>query len=117
MTNGLWKGSLLVQINSLNWKKRFSREHTKNPNANVRARPVVIFRAVGYHPPKVQLAFHIYYVKYGNTLKCKRISWSSGGGGGGGGDVLKYFSISYMYNAKTDHFSPEIKPYTHGNRK
>ena len=36
MTNGLLKGSLLVLIISLYWKKRFSREHTKNPNANVK---------------------------------------------------------------------------------
>ena len=33
-------------------------------------------------PPESQLAFHIYYVKYENTLTCKRISWDSGGGGG-----------------------------------
>ena len=50
----------------------------------------------------VKLAFHIYYVKYENTLTCKRISWNSGGGGGtrgggggggggGGDDVLKIF--------------------------
>ena len=32
-------------------KKRFSREHTKNPNGNVRARPDVTYWAVGYHPP------------------------------------------------------------------
>ena len=37
-------------------------------------------------PPKFQLAFHIYYVKYKNTLACKRISWNSGGN-----DVLKIF--------------------------
>ena len=60
-------------------KKGFSREHTKNPNANVRARPEVTFWAVGYHSPEFQLAFHIYYVKYGNTLTCKRISWNWGG--------------------------------------
>ena len=66
-------------------KKRFSREHTKNPNANVWARPDVTFWAVGYHPPGSQLAFHIYYVKYENTLTCKKISWDSGGGGEGGG--------------------------------
>ena len=42
-------------------------------------------------PPEFQLAFHIYYVKYENTLTCKRISWNSGGGGGGGDDVLKIF--------------------------
>ena len=80
MTNGLWKGSLLVLILSLYWKKPSSREHTKNPNANVWARPDVTFWAVGYHPPKSQLAFHIYYVKYENTLTCKRISLDLGGG-------------------------------------
>ena len=33
--------------------------------------------------PESQLAFHIYinYVKYENTLTCKRISWDLGGGG------------------------------------
>ena len=71
-------------------EKRFSREHTKNPNANVRAGPDVTFWAVVYHspppPPEFQLAFHIYYVKYENTLPCKRISWNSGGN-----DVLKIF--------------------------
>ena len=72
MTNGLWKGSVLVLIISLYWKKRFSREHTKIPNANVRARPDVTFWAMGYHPPpKSQLAFNVYYVKYENTLTCK----------------------------------------------
>ena len=84
MTNGLLKGILLVLIIALYMKKRFSREHTKNPNANVRARPDVTFWAVGYHSPKSQLAFHIYYVNYENTLTHKRISWDSGGGGGGG---------------------------------
>ena len=69
-------------------EKRFSRKHTKNPNANVRALPDVTFWAVGYHPPpEFQLAFHIYYVKYENTLACKRIIYNSGGGG----DVLKIF--------------------------
>ena len=65
-------------------------------------------------PPKFQLAVHIYYVKYEDTLTCKRISWNSGGGGG---DVLKIFSLSYMYNTKSDHFSPKIKPYIYGNTK
>ena len=67
-------------------KKIFKRAH-QNPNANDRARPDVTFWAVGYHsPPESQLAFHIYYVKYENTLTCKRISWDSGGN-----DVLKIF--------------------------
>ena len=39
-------------------------------------------------PPEFQLAFHIYYVKYENTLTWKRISWNLGGGGN---DVLKIF--------------------------
>ena len=50
-------------------------------------------------PPESQLAFHIYYVKYENTLTCKRICWDSGGGGGGGGgnDVLKiFFYLRYV---------------------
>ena len=59
-------------------KTIFKRAH-KNPNAYVRARPDVTFWAVGYPPPEFQLAFHTYYVKYKNTLTCKRISWSSGG--------------------------------------
>ena len=29
-------------------------------------------------PPEFQLAFYTYYVKYKNTLTCKRISWDSG---------------------------------------
>ena len=70
-----------VLIISLNWIF-FSREHTKNPNANVGAHPDVTFWAVGYHPsPSAsQLAFHIYYVNYEKTLTCKRISWDSEGG-------------------------------------
>ena len=28
-----------------------------------------------------------------------------------------YFSISYMCNTKSDHFSPKIKLYIYGNRK
>ena len=73
MTNGLWKGSLLVLIISLYWKKRFSRRHNKNPNANVRARLDITFWAVGYHsspPPQFQLAFHIYNVKWGGGEWC-----------------------------------------------
>ena len=64
-------------------------------------------------PPEFQLAFHIYYVKYENTLTCKRISWNSGGGD----DVLKIFPISYMYNTKSHHLSPKIKRCFNGNRK
>ena len=38
----------------------FSREHTRNPHANVRAPPNVTFWAVGYHsppPPRVPTSF------------------------------------------------------------
>ena len=64
-------------------------------------------------PPESQLAFHIYYVKYEKTCMYERISWDSGWGD----DVLKYFSIYYMYNTKSDHFSPITKPYIYGNMK
>ena len=57
----------------------------QNSNAYVQARPDITFWAAGYlpppPPPEFQLAFHIYYVKYENTLTCKGISWNSGGGG------------------------------------
>ena len=60
MTNGLLRGSLLVLLISLYWGKRFSREHTKNPNANVRAQPDVTFGLwdIIPPPPQSQLAFH-----------------------------------------------------------
>ena len=29
----------------------------------------------------------------------------------------KFDCISYMYNTKSDHFSPKIKPYIYANRK
>ena len=41
-------------------EKRFSREHTKNPNANDQVRRDVTFWAVGYHyppPPRVPASF------------------------------------------------------------
>ena len=37
--------------------------------------------------------------------------------GGGGIMFQKYFSIFYMYNTKSDHFSPKIKQYSYGNMK
>ena len=69
------------------------------------------FRLWDIIPPEFQLAFHIYYVKYKNTLTCKRISWNLGGN-----DVLKKKINSYMYDTKSDHFSPKIKPYVYENR-
>ena len=70
------------------------------------------FRLWDIIPLELQLAFHIKYVKYENTLTCKRISWNSWDGGGG-----DFFSISFMYNTKSDHFSPKIKLCIYGNRK
>ena len=55
-------------------KKRFSREHTKSPNANVPSHPDAKIVAVGYHSPESQQAFHIYYVKYQNTLTCESLN-------------------------------------------
>ena len=87
MTNGLGEGNLLHVTCTyffIIFEKRFSREHTKTPNANVQALPDVTFWDIIHPyppPPESQLAFHIYYVKYENTLTCKRISWDSGGGG------------------------------------
>ena len=66
-------------------KNRFPKRAHQNPNANVRAHPDVTFGLLDIIPSESQLAFHIYYVKYENTLTCKGISWDSGGGGGGGG--------------------------------
>ena len=53
-------------------------------------------------PSESQLAIHIhvYHVKYENALICKRISWDSGGY-----CFKNMFSISYMFNIKSDHFS------------
>ena len=89
------KRNLIILIISLYWKKKIFKRAHQNPNANVCACPDVTFWAVGYNSPKFQLAFQIYYVKYENTLTCKRISWNPGGN-----DVFKIFSISYMYNTK-----------------
>ena len=46
---GYEKEAYLYLLFHYTGKKRFSREHTKNPNANVQARPNVTFWAVGYH--------------------------------------------------------------------
>ena len=64
-------------------KKRFSREHTKNQNVMFGLAQTSHFGLwdiiIIPPPPESQLAFHIYYVKYENTLTYKRISWDSGG--------------------------------------
>ena len=49
-------------------------------------------------------------------LRAKGLVWTRGGGGGD--DVFfKKKSISYMYNTKSDHFSPQIKLYIWRSRK
>ena len=52
-------------------------------------------------PPEFQLAFHKYYVKYENTLTCKRISWDSGD------DVLKYFLFPICIIQKVTILAPK----------
>ena len=86
MTNGLWKGSLLVLIISLYWKKDFQESTPKIQMLMIGLAQTSHFGLWDIIPPESQLAFHIYYVKYENTLTCKRISWDSGGN-----DVLKIF--------------------------
>ena len=76
---GYEKEANLYYLFHFTGKKRFSREHSKNPNANIRARHIL--GCGKSFSPEFQLAFHIYYVEYENTLTCQRISWNSGGGG------------------------------------
>ena len=84
MTNGLWKGSLLVLNISLYWKNDFQESTPKIQMLMFGLAESSHFGLWDIIPPEFQLAFHIYYVKYGNTVTCKRISWNSGGN-----DVLK----------------------------
>ena len=78
---GYEKNSLFVLIISLYWSKKIFKRAHQNPNTNVWAHQEATFWAVRYiPPPESHLAFHIYYVKYENTLMCK--SWDSGGGRG-----------------------------------
>ena len=74
MTNGLWKGSLLVLIISLYWgKKKDFQEST------LKVQMLMFGLAQTSHfglwdiipPPESQLAFHIYYVKNENTYMQK----------------------------------------------
>ena len=80
MTNGLWKGSLLVLIISLYWEKKIFQESA--PKIQMLMFGLAKTSHFGLWdsiPPESQLAFHMYYVKYENTLTCKRISWDSRG--------------------------------------
>ena len=86
----------LVLIISSNWEKKDFQESTQ------KIQMLTFGLAQTSHlelwdiiPPEFQLAFHIYYVKYENTLTCKRISWNSGG------DILKLlFYLQYVYHKK-----------------
>ena len=80
MTNGLWKGSLLVLIIPL-WKKDFRESTPKIQMLMFGLAKTSHFGLWDIIPPDSQLAFHIYYVKYENTLTCKRIILDSRGGG------------------------------------
>ena len=64
-------------------KKIFKRAHQKNQMLMFGLAQMSDFGLWDIIPPtpEFQLAFHIYYVKYENTLTCKRIIWNSGGGG------------------------------------
>ena len=67
-------------------KKYFQESTPKNQMLMIGPAQTSHFGLWDIIPPESQLAFHIYYVKYENTLTCKRISWDSGGN-----DVLKIF--------------------------
>ena len=75
MTYGLLKGSLLVLIVSLYWKKRYFKRAHQNPDANVTLAQKPHF-GLWDIPLKSKLVFHA--VKYENTLTCKRVSRDSG---------------------------------------
>ena len=67
-------------------KKIFKRAHQKIQMLMFGLAQTSHFGLWDIIPPESQLAFHIYYVKYENTLTCKGISWDSGVN-----DVLKIF--------------------------
>ena len=83
MNNGLWKGSLLVLIISLYWKKDFRKS---TPKINM----LMFGLAQSSHfglwdiipPPKFELAFHKYYVKknMGTHLRAKGLVGTRRGG-------------------------------------
>ena len=93
MTNGLGKGSLLVLIISLYWKKDFQESTPKIQMLMFGLTQSSYFGLWDIipspppPPPRVPTSFsHILCKKNGNTHTCKRISWNSGGN-----DVLKIF--------------------------
>ena len=83
---GYEKGAYLHQLFHYTRKIDFQESTPKNQMLMFGFAQTSHFGLWDIIPPMFQLAFHIYYVKYENTLTCKRISWNSGGGGGGGGE-------------------------------
>ena len=86
---GYEKKAFFVLIISLYWKKDFQESTPKIQMPMIGLAQTSHFGLWDIIPPESQLAFHIYYVKYENTLTCKRISWDLGGN-----DVLKIFFYS-----------------------
>ena len=84
MTNGLCKKeAYLYLLFHYTRKKAFQESTPKIQMLMIGLAKTTHFWLWDIIPPKSQLAFHIYYVKYENTLTCKRVSW--------GGDVFKIF--------------------------
>ena len=79
MTKGLRKENLLVLIISLDWKNMFTTTHQESKKLMFELAQTSHFGLWDITLPEPQLAIHIYYVKYEDTLTCKRISWDSGG--------------------------------------
>ena len=61
-------------------EKKISKEHTKNPNANVRARPIVTFWAVGFQPPRVPASFSLILCKIWEHTYVQKDQLELGGG-------------------------------------
>ena len=86
---GYEKESLLVLhvILSLYWKKNFLERPPKIQMLMFGLAKRRLWDITSPPPHEFQLAFNIYYVKYENTLRAKRLV----GTRGGGGDVLEIF--------------------------
>ena len=69
---GYEKEAYLYLLFHYTGKKDFQESTPKIQNANENS-------ILGCRISLESLAFHIYYVKYENTLTCKMISWDSGG--------------------------------------
>ena len=83
MTNGLGKGSLLVLIISLYWKKDFQESTPKIQMLMfglTQSSYFGLWDIIPSPPPEFQLAFHIYYVKkMGTHIRAKGLVGTQGG--------------------------------------